>query len=145
LDFQYPRRVRFVCEKCAKCCGDTEERVRLILLLKIEAERISQRTARGIGEFTEKIEGFEPYYFRMKKTSEGECVFLRNTLCIIYEVRPLICRFYPFQLKNVGNNRHVFTYTRECPGIGKGQWLQRSFFEKLFRESAMVMTEDAGN
>jgi Fe-S-cluster containining protein len=143
LDFQYPRHVRFVCEKCAKCCGDTKERVRLILLLKIEAERISQRTAKGIGEFAEKIKGFEPYLFRMKKTDEGKCVFLKDNLCTIYERRPLICRFYPFQLKNVGNDKHVFTYTRECPSIGKGPWLQRSFFEKLFRQSAIVMAEDA--
>jgi Fe-S-cluster containining protein len=51
-------------------------------------------------EFATKIEGFEPYVFQMKKTVDGSCVFLRNGLCSIYEARPLICRFYPFQLQN---------------------------------------------
>jgi Fe-S-cluster containining protein len=145
LGFQYPKHLRFICEKCTLCCGDTREKVRLILLLKTEAERISKRTLKSIDEFAEKIEGFEPYFFRMKKTIEGKCVFLRDTSCIIYETRPLICRFYPFQLKNLGNNRYVFSYTSECPSIGKGPWLRRSFFEKLFTESTILMVEDARN
>jgi len=143
LTFKYPKHVRFVCKRCAKCCGDTEERVRQILLLKIEAERISQRTLKGICEFAEKIEGSEPYVYRMKKTDDGKCVFLKDNLCSIYPARPLICRFYPFQLKNIGNGRFVFTYTDECPGIGDGSQLKRSFFQKLFQESVKTMPKVA--
>jgi len=141
LGFEYPKHVRFICDRCATCCGDTKERVRLILLLKIEAERIARKTLKGIGEFAEKIEGSEPYIYWMKKADEGKCVFLKNNSCSIYQVRPLICRFYPFQLSSK-NNRPVFTYTNECQGIGKGPKLKRSFFEKLFKESMKAMTED---
>jgi Fe-S-cluster containining protein len=83
-------------------------------------------------EFATKIEGFEPYVFQMKKTVDGSCVFLRNGLCSIYEARPLICRFYPFQLQNRGNDRYVFRYTEECLGLGKGCQLEKRFFEELF-------------
>ncbi|MEM2104976.1 MAG: YkgJ family cysteine cluster protein [Candidatus Bathyarchaeia archaeon] len=143
MSFEYPKRVRFVCERCAICCGDTEERVRQVLLLKIEAERISRDISKNIGGFAEKIEGSEPYAYRMKKTEEGKCVFLKDNLCMIYEVRPLICRFYPFQLENMGDNKFAFTYTSECPGIGKGPSLKRNFFEMLFKESAKIIREDA--
>jgi Fe-S-cluster containining protein len=142
LRFEYPRHVRFVCERCALCCGDSEERVRQILLLKVEAKRIAQKTKRKTEEFAEKIAGSEPYLFCMRKTMAGKCVFLSDNSCSIYDTRPLICRFYPFELKNTGNDTFSFTYTKECLGIGKGSQLKRSFFQKLFKESARMMTED---
>ena len=88
----------------------------------------------NLDEFAEKIEGFEPYVYRMTKTEERKCVFLEDDSCSIYQVRPLICRFYPFELKNPGKNRYVFDYTDECPGIGKGPKLKKAFFEHLFKE-----------
>jgi len=114
-----------------------------MLLLGIEAERVAQRAQKAIGEFAEKIEGSEPYVYRMKKTEDGKCMFLKDSRCSIYNIRPLICRFYPFQLKTVGSNELVFAYTNKCPGIGKGPRLKRSFFEKLFKKSARIMAKDA--
>lgn len=141
MGFEYPKNVRFTCERCAACCGNTRERVRMILLLKVEAERISRDTSKRIGEFAERIEGSEPYIYCMRKTDDGKCVFLKDKSCSIYQIRPLICRFYPFQLKYARNNRPVFTYTNECLGIGKGRELKRGFFEKLLEESMKSMEE----
>lgn len=139
MSFEYPTRVRFLCNMCAKCCGDTDERVRMILMLKHEAARISEETGLNLGGFSEEIEGFEPYSCRMKKTEDGKCVFLKDNLCAIYEIRPIICRFYPFQLKNIGNDRYVFSCTEECPGIGNGTRLKKVFFEHLFNEFKKAM------
>jgi len=86
-----------------------------------------------LGEFAEKAEGFEPYIYKMKKTLDGKCVFLKDSSCSIYAKRPLVCRFYPFELKNMGNNRYTFICTEECPAIGKGPLLRRSYFERLFK------------
>jgi len=102
--------------------------------LKTEADRISRKTSIGIDEFAEKIEGSEPYVYRMRKTEDGKCLFLKENSCSVYRVRPLICRFYPFQLKNPRNRGYAFSHTDECPGIGKGPLLRREFFGKLFRE-----------
>jgi Fe-S-cluster containining protein len=145
LDFEYPKNVRYTCNRCAKCCGDTEEKVRSILLLKREAEQIAKETSKSIEEFAERIEGAQPYVYRMRKTTDGKCVFLKDSLCSIYHIRPLICKFYPFQLENIENGRFKFTYTKECPNIGKGQKLRRKFFENLFREFMKVMRENSSN
>lgn len=134
MRFEYPKHVRFRCERCALCCRDTEDKVRMILLLRNEADHISKKTSMSLDEFAEKIEGSEPYVYRMRKTRDGECIFLGDESCSIYKMRPLICRFYPFQLKNLRNNRHAFTFTDECPGIGKGPQLERRFFQRLFRK-----------
>jgi len=142
LSFEYPKHIRFRCEKCALCCGDTKDKIRSILLLKSESDRISKRTLRDLGKFAEKIEGFEPYVYQMRKTEDGKCLFLKDNSCSIYQIRPLICRFYPFQLKNLGRNRYAFTYTDECPGIGRGPQLKRDFFERFFGEFIELMREN---
>lgn len=142
MSFKYPRHVRFRCERCALCCGDAKDRIRSILLLKIEIDRISKKTLMDVDEFAEKIEGFEPYIYQMRKTEDGKCVFLKGNSCSIYQIRPLICRFYPFQLKNIGNNRYAFAYTDECSGIGKGPQFERDFFEKFFSEFIELMREN---
>jgi Fe-S-cluster containining protein len=139
LGFEYPRNVHFKCERCALCCGDTERKIRRILLLKIEANRIMKKTAKSVTDFADKAEGCEPYVYEMKKTENGKCVFLKDDACGIYRIRPLICRFYPFELKSVGNGRYVFAYTNECPSIGHGPELKRDYFERLFARSTELM------
>ena len=131
MRLSYPEHVRYRCEKCAQCCGDTENRVRSILLLKSDVTRISEKTTVQPSAFARKIAGFEPYLYRMRKTPDRRCVFLEKTSCSIYAIRPLICRFYPFRL-NPGPDGYVFEYTDECPGIGKGPRLTRAFFTTLF-------------
>ena len=94
------------------------------------------------GEFAKKVEEFEPYAYRMIKTEGKKCVFLDKNSCSIYQIRPLICRFYPFQL-NLVKNTYVFEYTHECPGIGKGPQLKKPFFSTLFRTFVDSMRRDA--
>ena len=142
MSFDYPKHVRFRCVRCARCCGDTKDKIRSILLLKIEADHVSKRTLMDLDMFAEKIEGFQPYIYQMRKTEDGKCVFLKDNSCSIYLIRPLICRFYPFQLKNLGNNRYAFAYTHECSGIGEGPQLKRDFFEKFFGKFIGLMREN---
>jgi len=110
--------------------------------LKTDADHISNKTLLDNHEFAEEISGFKPYIYQMRKTKDGRCYFLRNNLCTIYKIRPLICRFYPFQLKNLGNNRYSFSYTNSCPGIGKGAQHKKVFFESLFSKFMNAMEEN---
>ncbi len=134
MNYEYPAQLRFQCTKCGICCGDTQEKTRRILLLTAEAEQIATATSQQISDFTEKIDGKTPYQYEMKKTAEnGKCLFLAKNRCTIYALRPLICRFYPFELKTAANGKHQFLHTNECPSIGKGKPLSKNYFEKLFQ------------
>jgi Fe-S-cluster containining protein len=133
MSFNYPVAVRFQCVKCGICCGDTKEKTRHILLLRTEAKQIAKATLQPILEFTVKIKDKAPYSYEMKKTEDGKCIFLENNCCIIYTVRPLICRFYPFELKIAHSGKYMFLYTPECPGINKGPILSKNYFRKLFQ------------
>jgi len=144
MEYDFPEGACFVCEKCGRCCGDTEDTVRHVLLLKTEAEKISKETSQEIEEFTQQVYGFEPYIYEMKKTeNEGKCLFLENNRCTIYEKRPIICRFYPFELNNLGNEQYSFSFTTKCKGIGQGLHLKKNFFADLFRVATKTMDEDS--
>ena len=133
MSFNYPPAVHFQCTKCGKCCGDTKQKTRHILLLKTEAEQIATATSQPTSQFTAKIKDKAPYSYEMKKTKDGKCVFLENNRCTIYSARPLICRFYPFELKIAHSGKHTFLYTLECSGINKGPILSKNYFRKLLR------------
>jgi Fe-S-cluster containining protein len=141
MSFNYPAAVRFQCIKCGLCCGDTKEKTRHILLLKTETEQIATATSQPISQFTVKIKDKAPYSYEMKKTEDGKCVFLENNRCTIYAARPLICRFYPFELKIAHGGKHTFLYTLECPGINKGPMLSKNYFRKLL-QLARAQTAD---
>ncbi|MBO3755331.1 MAG: YkgJ family cysteine cluster protein, partial [Candidatus Brockarchaeota archaeon] len=57
-----------------------------------------------------------------------------NGKCRIYSSRPLVCRFYPFFMQKVGG-KYVFHADPSCPGLGKGEYLGREYFEKLVEEA----------
>jgi Fe-S-cluster containining protein len=135
LGFLYPKNVRFECMRCILCCGDTETRVRHILILEREAQRISEKTLKTVDDFAHRINGNAPYVYEMKKTAAGKCLFLEKDLCAIYPWRPLICRYYPFQLEMLKSGVYGFSFSSECPGVGKGKRLRKDHFEKLFREA----------
>ncbi len=133
MRFNYPFAVRFQCVKCGICCGDTKEKTRHILLLTAEAAQIAAATSQPISEFTVDIKDKAPYRYEMKKAKDGKCVFLENNCCTIYALRPLICRFYPFELKIADSGKYTFLYTSECSGINKGPTLSKNDFRKLLR------------
>jgi len=144
MKFTYPKEVRFACSRCGMCCTDTEAKARTILMLRAEAESISKETSMDLEEFVERIENFEPYVYQMRKTSNKKCMFLKYNLCSIYRIRPLICRFFPFQLRNLGRSKYIFSVTNECPNVGEGPRLERRFFERLFAKFLESMQYEEG-
>ena len=133
MDYNYPANVSFKCNRCGLCCGDTKEKTRHILLLQKEADEISEKTCIPRQDFSRQVAENVPYVYEMEKPTEGKCFFLKDNQCSIYTLRPLICRFYPFELKfDLDKDQHVFSFTLECPGISKGKMMARKDFEELF-------------
>jgi len=133
-DFTYPANVKFECDRCGLCCGDTKHKTRHILLLETEAQKIASNTSRPIADFAAEIGDRLPYVYEMKKTSEGRCIHLKGGECSTYPLRPMICRFYPFELKfDDAKGLYSFDFTLECPGINQGGVCCEKDFKKLFK------------
>jgi Fe-S-cluster containining protein len=113
--------------------------------LKNEAEKISLQAGQPIACFSVEVNGKHPYVYEMKKSSEGKCVFLKNNQCSIYSSRPLICMFYPFELKfNENKESHDFEFTVECPGVNQGKLLDKADFKRLFDIAQERLTQKTG-
>ncbi len=134
LGFTHPVNIKFECIRCGLCCGDTKQKARHIFILNAEAKKIAAHTSRRIPDFSSEIKDKLPYVYEMKKTNEGKCVYLKNNRCSIYLQRPLICRFYPFELKfDEDKGLHNFDFTLECPGINQGKVFHKKDFKNLFK------------
>ena len=126
----YPKKVLWECTRCAKCCCDSPNHDRQILLLQSEANEIRKASGLEVTDFSEpSASGI--YALRMKKKA-GRCMFLDGAQCQIYDRRPLVCRFYPIWLRQ-DNATYIFGVTDECPGIGKGRRLERNHYLLLLR------------
>ncbi|MDR1992662.1 MAG: YkgJ family cysteine cluster protein [Nitrososphaerota archaeon] len=133
MAFSYPGDVWFECSGCGLCCGDTVQKKRCVLLLDGEVKKISGVFRLSIDVFAKKVLYNAPYFYEMRKFG-GQCFFLKENRCSIYAFRPLICRFYPFELRfDSISGLHVFDYTLECPVINKkGKLMKKHDFEELF-------------
>ena len=130
--FDCPQGVKFECIKCGICCGDTNEKKRHVLAFRYEVEKIASFTCQDISNFSQRISDCSPYEYELRKI-DGKCIFLERNLCTIYSFRPLICKFYPFELLPKVSSKLKFNYTLECPGIGVGEEIDINYFRGLFR------------
>lgn len=96
------KKDRFKCMMCGNCC-----RLRFIHLTKDDVERIQSR---GHRDFYDTVGGE-----RMLKRSRGRCMFVgKDDSCSIYELRPEVCRKFPFFRMFGLNYCRAVSY---CPGV----------------------------
>jgi Fe-S-cluster containining protein len=127
IEFHYPSNVQWRCVRCGACCGDVGDRVRMIMLLDKDLDRIEATGENGFFE-----EWDEGSFSAIMKKVDGKCVFLTDEGCRIYDDRALLCRMYPFWLEKQGE-MFVFGVDKDCPGNGHGDFLNEAFFRALLR------------
>jgi len=102
-------------------------------MLENESKEIQKQTNIDVNNFCFEITDQQPYKFEMKKPHNDKCFFLKHNECSIYGFRPMICRFYPFELKfDEKQQKYVFTATAECLALNQGKRLTQMYFRKLF-------------
>lgn len=134
---KFPKGFRFQCQKCSRCCAHTEVRSRRILLSDLDMSRIVKNLGLKREDFAELIQDSPPFRYLMKMVG-GKCIFLdEDKTCKIYELRPLICRCFPFWIERKGN-LFEFKASSDCPGVGKGKVLENEFFRNLLNQAVEV-------
>ncbi len=145
-----PEELKFVCTRCGNCCTDKDT---LVNITYLDILRLKTGLNLDLKEMLEII-GF--YVFNKKVTEEtldkmvvspiesekglaftgllknelGECYFYdkKKTKCLIYNIRPMLCRTFPFSFdlssdlvnKATGDAKLFYTEKAKkyCPGIG---------------------------
>jgi len=130
---EYPASVCWRCIRCTACCQDTAAHERCVRMLPQEVSRICLETGLESKEFSVLFTHSPPYTHEIRK-SHGQCFFLNEGRCMIYEIRPITCIFYPFFLNRIDNTLFRFELTPEkCKGLGLGMNLPERYFQRLFK------------
>lgn len=139
------KELRFICTRCGNCCTDKNTLVNVTYLdvlriytgLKLNESEILE----VIGFYLHKQNQFNIAVQKMVlspietekgkafpgllKNQQGHCYFydLDNKKCLIYKLRPIFCRTFPFSFEFSSTNKITILYTEKsksyCPGIGK--------------------------
>ncbi len=133
--------MRFRCVRCGKCCRELE-----VVIVLSDVERwakagmwsllahVVRRRAKG---WLASL-GIE-YYFALKRRY-GVCPFYSGGLCRIYDVRPSVCRLFPFAYSERGLAVHPWA-RRNCPGLGVGDQLSAKEEEELRALARSIVRE----
>ncbi len=111
----------FKCKRCGKCCrrefGDNT-----VTAFPFEVRAIMESTGLGWLDIARPHESddadergyYHTFEWALRKKDNGDCFFLKEGKCTVYEHRPLICRTYPLRLE--AGSLEIY----ECDGIGTG-------------------------
>lgn len=111
--------VHFEClQDCSNCCQLSGG---FVFLTKDEAQSIADHLEAPrdlfLEWFTKEIDG----HLALVDGPEEHCVFLEESKCTIYPVRPQQCRTYPFWPENMKTKAHWNLTKKMCPGISQGR------------------------
>lgn len=61
-------------------------------------------------------------YIALKKLDEGDCIFLKDNLCMVHSFRPSACKSFPFifEKQDDGLAWGLSALREICPGLGNG-------------------------
>jgi Fe-S-cluster containining protein len=118
------RQIGFHCLRCGDCCVGNDTSV---IVFPSEISDITNVTGDCWLETAEPpIEGewdregnFHTLEWRLKKKNSS-CNYFTSQGCMIYKVRPLLCRTYPFYL-----DRNILGFS-ECQGLGEKIGIEES-------------------
>ena len=108
------RAAGFICTGCGECCSGKDNEV---MVSPNEIDVLCKATGLTPDEIVEPYPEWIHDYGAtftfgrvLQRGEDGNCMFLKNKRCTVYEHRPHICRTYPFML----NEDKLLVF--ECPG-----------------------------
>ncbi len=130
--------IQFKCHHCNHCCTDV-----VCLPTPWDVRRITKMTGKDPFDFiefltpseVEDVEEDDPtwldvdggrYIMALQRDEKTGCTFLNNEtkLCSIYETRPILCRLYPFKVRETKSGKYrgfILHSNVGCPKYQDGQ------------------------
>ena len=129
----------FKCQGSSKCCI-SRGNYGYVYLTKNDTKKISQKLKISVKIFKKKFCEYTDNFLHLKEiNSNGNCQFLDDKKCSIYNVRPMQCRTWPFWNENMNAKSWNENVVNFCPGIGKGNIVN---FEKIKKIIAIDKKEE---
>ena len=124
----YGSGLRFRCRRCGACCTGEPG---YVFLARGEAAVIASHLGITVNIFRERCTRRADARTSLTEETDGRCVFFRGERCLIYPVRPVQCRTFPFWEWNVGSRENWEQTARDCPGMEGGRLFTLEEIEEL--------------
>ncbi|MBX7067731.1 MAG: YkgJ family cysteine cluster protein [Parachlamydiales bacterium] len=107
--------LRFKCTGCGKCCTGSPG---YVFLSRPDIERLAAHFSMKEEEFMrQKVRYVDEHYALLDKPGSGDCIFLENNKCSVYEARPVQCRTFPWWIQNLRDEKDWEEAGKRCEGI----------------------------
>lgn len=118
----YAEGIRFECQGSGKCCTSRGS-YGSVYLTDDDQKRFAKYFKLTRAQFLKKYCGKKHGHVHLIDPPEmkGDCMFLKDKKCTVYEARPEHCRTWPFWPENMNPrtwNKEIASF---CPGVGKGK------------------------
>ena len=110
----YSGGLGFSCTECGRCCSGPHgyvwltdaDLLELARALELELDELGRRYVRRVGRRYALVDG-----------RGGDCVFLCEGRCSVYDARPRQCRSYPWWKENLASPEAWAAEAEQCEGI----------------------------
>ena len=137
----FDRSLRFRCKRCAIYCCKlggpclTKEDIEQI-------ESVGHKTSEFVQDSKREYGSHSLLTSAMKNRKDGSCIFLRTDEkrnayeCSIYEIRPILCRLFPFEIKRIDIGSFLLKIL-PCNGLNDadGELVNKKFVVKHLLEN----------
>jgi Fe-S-cluster containining protein len=133
------RDVGFGCDCCGKCCtsGFNDH----VFLLDADAARIMEFPGRDFlcpapyFDFCDNMGRFYVMGYALKNKPEGDCIFYTGGRCEHYDIRPEICRIYPYMLHREADEEGNVDF-RQISGLNRHGLYHNDISDETCKEIA---------
>ena len=131
----YKKGIKFECQGSGNCCVSRGS-YGFVYLSDIDLKRFSKYFKISIKKFKEKYCQITDGFIHLSEKYElnGNCIFLKDRKCSVYNSRPTQCRTWPFWNENMNAKVWNEDIAINCPGIGKGKLIKSKTIERFLKE-----------
>ena len=124
--------IAFECQRCGKCCV-THGGYAYVYLSSADIRAMASHLGLSESAF------LEGYCARLAgqivlRFDSPDCPMLEDGRCIVYSVRPVQCRTWPFWPENLSRDAWERKIVPFCGGVGKGKRIAKGTIERMAEE-----------
>lgn len=113
--------IQFQCQGSGNCCVSRGGYGFVYMTLE-DRRNMAKVLGLKTAEFTRKYcDKDDSGIWKLATPAEGDCMFLKNRRCSVYEGRPTQCRTWPFWPETMNAKAWKGEVAAFCPGVGKGK------------------------
>lgn len=112
--------IQFQCQGSGNCCVSRGGYGFVYMTLE-DRRRMANHLKLTTSSFTKKYCDQADGIWKIANPAEGDCMFLKNRRCSVYEGRPTQCRTWPFWPEALKPKTWTGEIASFCPGVGKGK------------------------